>query len=230
MKKSTRENDRYPLKAPLCFSGFTLIELLVVIAIIAILAGIILPVLARSKMKARITQDLNHLHEFGRAATLWAQEHEGRYPWRVDVNEGGSMNSSEWAEHMRAMSKELVTMDILICPFDKDKRLAPDWASLAGFDNVSYFIGLNSEQSRLTMLSGDAAFIGGGGGVDPFWNASAGSSIDATWENVHAGRGNVVLSDGSVHSWNSRQFREQIALEIATGSTNVVLSKPQGTL
>ena len=44
------------------------------------------------------------------------------------------------------------------------------------------------------------------------------------------GRGNVVLSDGSVHTWTSRQFRDQIALELATGSTNVVLSKPQGTL
>jgi hypothetical protein len=94
---------------------------------------------------------------------------------------------------------------------------------------------MNADQSRLTMLSGDAAFTGGGGGVDPFWNSAAGSSIDATWDNTQGvthggGRGNVVLSDGSVHTWTSRQFREQIALELATGSTNVVLSKPQGTL
>ena len=225
------------MKARYCFSyrAFTLVELLVVIAIIAILAAILLPTLSNAKMKARMTQDINHLHQLGRTANLWANENEGRYPWKVDVTEGGSMNSTVWADHIRAMQKELDNFNILICPFDKERKPAPDWESLAGFDNVSYFIGMNADQSRLTMLSGDAAFTGGGGGVDPFWNSAAGSSIDATWDNTQGvthggGRGNVVLSDGSVHTWTSRQFREQIALELATGSTNVVLSKPQGTL
>jgi hypothetical protein len=146
------------------------------------------------------------------------------------VNDGGSKNSALWADHFRAMQKELDNLNILVCPFDKEQKPAPDWESLAGFDNVSYFLGLTAVQSRPTILSGDAAFTGGGG-VDPFWNPHAGSSIDATWENLHGGvKGNVVLSDGSVHTWTSRQFREQIALELASGSTNVVLSKPQGTL
>ena len=215
--------------------AFTLIELLVVIAIIGILAAIIVPVLARSKMKARITQDLSQLHQFGHGANVWANDHEGHYPWRVDPSEGGSMGSSgpEWAEHIRVMAKELARVEILVCPFEREtKKPAPDWASLAGYDNVSYFVGLNAEQSRLTLLSGDAAFVGGTGGVDPYWNSYAGSSIDATWETVHgdSGRGNVVLTDGSAHTWSSRQFKEQIAYELGSGSTNVVLSKPQGTL
>ena len=216
--------------------AFTLIELLVVIAIIAILAAIILPVLSSSKAKARNTQCLNQLHQFGRAANGWANENEGHYPWAVDSNEGGSMNTTEWAQHLRVMEKDIVNLNILVCPFDKERRPAPDWPSLAGFDNVSYFLGLTAVQLRLTLLAGDAGFTGGGGGVDPFWNSSAGSSIDATWDSaergVHGshGRGNVVLSDGSVHNWTSRQFREQIAVELAGGSTNVVLSKPQGTL
>jgi prepilin-type N-terminal cleavage/methylation domain-containing protein/prepilin-type processing-associated H-X9-DG protein len=220
------------MKTRLCFTyrAFTLVELLVVIAIVAILAAILLPALSSSKIKARMTQDINHLHQFGRGATMWAHDHEGKFPWRIDVSEGGSMNGPDWAEHIRAMGKELDNLNVLLCPFDKDRKRAQDWASLAGFDNVSYFVGLNAELSRLTMLAGDASFTGGGGGVDPYWNSAAGSSIDATWEGSHGGRGNVVLSDGSVHTWTSRQFREQIALELATGSTNVVLSKPQGTL
>ena len=220
------------MKARSCFMyrAFTLVELLVVIAVIAILAALLLPALSHAKRKARMSQDINHLHQFGRAGTMWANDHEGYYPWMLEPDEGGTKNTTIWADHIRVMQKELENLNVLVCPFDKERKPAPDWASLAGFDNVSYFLGMNAVQSRLTLLSGDAAFTGGGGGVDPFWNSAAGSSIDATWENMHGGRGNVVLSDGSVHTWTSRQFREQIAVELASGSTNVVLSKPQGTL
>ncbi len=227
------------MKARACFMyrGFTLVELLVVIAIIAILAAILLPVLSNSKAKARNAQCINQLHQFGRGANAWANDHEGRYPWAVDPNDGGSMGTTIWADHLRAMKKDLENQNIFICPFDKERKPAPDWENLAGLDNASYFIGLTAAQSRLTLLGGDSGFTGGGGGVEPFWNSAAGSSIDATWDSsaggrAHgsSGRGNIVLTDGSVHTWTSRQFRDQIALELATGSTNVVLSKPQGTL
>jgi len=52
--------------------GFTLIELLVVIAIIAILAGLILPVLARARESARRTACGSNLNQIGKGIFMYA--------------------------------------------------------------------------------------------------------------------------------------------------------------
>jgi hypothetical protein len=80
------------------------------------------------------------------------------------------------------------------------------------------------------MLSGDFNILGGGGGLDPFWNKFAGSSVDATWDNtIHVNRGNICASDGSVSTMSSMALREQISAILSAGATNVVISKPRGT-
>jgi prepilin-type N-terminal cleavage/methylation domain-containing protein len=70
--------------------AFTLIELLVVVAVISVLMGILLPVMGKARIQAKIIAVNAELRDIGLALELYSEDNDGLYPpTRVDCMLGG---------------------------------------------------------------------------------------------------------------------------------------------
>ncbi len=97
--------------------AFTLIELLVVIAIIAILAGLLLPVLAKGKERGRTAACLGNLHQLGVAFQIYVDENNDYIPLMEDRSTNSAITNLYPSVDV-VLSNQLGNPKILHCPSD----------------------------------------------------------------------------------------------------------------
>lgn len=131
--------------------GFTLVELMVVIGVIAVLAGLLLPVLANAKDKGRSAVCKGSLKQLYTAFILYAEDHKDQFPTPGSVGAygpqpedwiwwqyGRGVTNSSLAPYLDGFNTKLFT-----CPSDKEAQIMQEQGLLAN-DPYRYSYALTS--------------------------------------------------------------------------------------
>jgi prepilin-type N-terminal cleavage/methylation domain-containing protein/prepilin-type processing-associated H-X9-DG protein len=108
-------------------TGFTLIELLVVISIIALLMGILMPVLRKAREQGKAVNCISNLRQIGLAANLYAEGWDLHIPWGLTGRDPAA-GRLPWFElfmpylAQKPIGNDYRTVRIYRCPSYPDKE------------------------------------------------------------------------------------------------------------
>ena len=218
-KKTLRGAERTPARI-----NFTLIELLIVIAIIAILAGMLLPALARARQKAFLVNCVGNLKQQGQMISFYINDNSEMIVPSKTAGLGGSSSSSWQANYAWLLGKlyaEINTQKHTIfgCPALRDDQFTnPLWWYQKGY-SLNTNMGVDEDEERFGL----AKVIDGSNGIPHSVPRKIGevpspSSVIAVTEidpngwfyynngnvrnvvRTHEGPGNVLFLDGHASS------------------------------
>jgi prepilin-type processing-associated H-X9-DG protein len=200
-------------------------DLVIVIGCLAFISAfVVYPAMLRSAERSKRIGCTCNLKQIGLSFRTWSLDCGDAYPMRVSVTNGGTMEtiSSGLAfYHFQAMSNELASPRVLVCPADQFRKPATNFANLKN-RNLSYFVGADAADTNPNMfLSGDDNLLVNGAPARPGLLILSTNSPIAWSQRRHGGQGNVALADGSVQQFSPERLTE--ALRNTGAVTNRIL-------
>jgi prepilin-type processing-associated H-X9-DG protein len=192
--------------------AFTLMELLVIIAMLVVVAALLLPAFTRAKHTSQSICCNCNLKQIGLGFKTWAIDYTNSFPMSIATNFGGTREyiaTGETFRHFAAVSNEVSTPRVLVCPRDS-RRSAADFGRSFGNSNLSYFVGIEAEDASPQMfLAGDRNITNGVMLPNRVLELTT-NHLTGWTRDLHDGWGNVALADGSVQGFTTIRLREAI--------------------